>query len=147
MNRTLTTWLLGGALAASLTWNWRQSCRAAGAEPACIAAQSCTALDPAQLGLDQSQQKNLAKLCQRSCGESDRLEQRADELQRELLAKLARPELGEADAHELVQEICELRQRSLEACVAGILEVRSLLTPEQVEALLAQCQHGEASCR
>lgn len=147
MNKTLTTWLLGGALAASLTWNWKHSSRACEALPANPDAACCTRVDPTMLGLEPAQQERLASLCQRSCGESERLERRADGLQRELLARLASPEVDREAARRLVSEIAELRQQALQACVDGVLDLRSLLTVLQVRELLQQCEHGVESCR
>ena len=157
MNRVLVPWLLAGALAASLTWNWRllesdsapASC-ASPAAPSFADGQSCTSVSCAGLGLDAAQQAALAALCERSCGESDRLEARADELQRQLLARLAQPAVDEPAARALVSDVAELRRRSLEACVTGILGVRRVLTPEQTATFLsecaARCKPG-ASCR
>jgi Spy/CpxP family protein refolding chaperone len=138
--KNLTSWLLGGALAASLTWNLRH---ASEREPECATA-SCAGMDPAALGLDAKQRAALEELCGRSCSQSDRLEREADAKQRELLARLSRPELDTAALHDLVSEVAELRRRALEACVQGVVSVREVLTAEQVRVLLAQC--GEGSC-
>lgn len=150
--RSLTTWLLGGALAASLTWNWKlargqdsgASC-APGAS--CAGAASCTPgarcdLSAAGAGLDPELRGRLEELCATSCGESDRLERRANELQGQLLASLSAADVDEAATARLVDEVSELRRRSLASCVAGILGVREVLSPEQVKALLARCEHG-----
>ncbi len=150
MTKSLALWMLGGALAASLSWNWKQVERPAD-EQSCASAASCCSIESAGLALDEEQQQELARLCRRSCAEADRLDRRADELQRELRSSLGRPELDEEAARALVREIGELRERSLEACVGGLLEVRGLLTPEQVAAMLAQCEsaaarRGGASC-
>jgi Spy/CpxP family protein refolding chaperone len=146
MTKTLTLWLLGGALAASLAWNARFLGRAAPAGGR-ASPSGCADLDPAVLGLDQEQRAALERLCARSCVELDRLEGRADELQRELLERLSAAELAREDASALVEEIAALRRRSLETCVQGILEVRALLTPEQLRSLLEQCSAGAQGCR
>lgn len=143
--KTLTTWLLGGALAASLTWNWTLL-RASQPTAACASEASC-ALEATELGLAPELAQEIEALCARSCGESDRLERRANELQAELLAGLSLEQVDAAATARLVDEVGALRQRSLESCVQGILDVRKVLTPEQVRALLARCEHGAASCR
>jgi hypothetical protein len=154
----MTSWCLAGALAASLTWNWTQHrgalAGAAGAVPAsasaedsaCAGAASCS-LGGEELAFDPAVQDALAELCQSSCGESDLLERRADELEAELLASLSAPTLDPAATARLVDEVGELRKRSLAACVEGILGVREVLSPAQVHSLLARCEAGAASCR
>lgn len=146
MNRTLTSWFFAGALAASLSWNWKQY-ESRSTEPSCSAEASCSDFDEAGLDLDAEQRAALEKLCRRSCDVSDRIEGRADELQRDLLASLTRPEVDGEKALRLAEEVGDLRRQALKACVEGILEVRKVLTPEQVRALLAQCEPGASSCR
>ncbi len=147
MNKTLTTWLLGGALAASLTWNWKHAGLASESRPEDTHSTCCSSVDSATLGLEPDQEARLASLCQRSCGESERLERRAGELQRELLARLASPDLERDSVRGLVAEIAELRRQALQACVEGILDVRSLLSPRQARELLQACARGAGSCR
>jgi len=156
--RTLTSWMLAGALAASLTWNWTQQRASAAAgvaadvttdsdtESTCTSSTSCS-LGGEELGLAPEVRAALDALCARSCGESDRLERRANELQDQLLASLSAPTVDEAATTRLVAEVAELRRQSLASCVAGILGVREVLSPEQVKTLLARCEHGAASCR
>ncbi len=146
--KTLTTWLLGGALAASLTWNWnlrRDAAAAAafGSAATCGSTTACT-LSAEELGIAPELATELGALCARSCGESDRLEQRANELQAELLAGLSAESVDEAATTKLVAEVAELRRRSLAACVQGILGVRAVLAPAQVRALLERCEPGAA---
>ena len=142
--KTLSSWLLGGALAASLTWNWtlirEPSATASGSTP-----RSCSlgATDP-ELAPDA--RRRLAELCATSCREADRLEQRADELQAELLAGLTAPEVDEKATAALVEEVSELRHRSLASCVRGVLGVREVLSGEEVRALLESCENGPADC-
>jgi len=142
MNRSLTSWLLGGALCASLGWNWRL----ARADAPAPAAAACTTLDAAPLALAPEQERALDALCQESCRSADRLATRADERERELLGALASGALDEAGAEARVAEVAELRRASLAACVEGILAVRAVLTPEQVGRLLQQCPPG-GECR
>lgn len=143
--RPAWNWMLGGALAASLAWNWKLYQRTP--ESQGTGATDCASFDAGVLGLDAVQRTNLGALCERSCGESDRLERRAAELQRSLFAKLSGPRVDDAQVRALTQEIADARRRSLESCVAGILQVRTLLTPEQVSALLSQCSQGPCTQR
>lgn len=143
--KTLTPWLLGGALAASLTWNWRLA-RQSVAPAACVGSASC-ALGTADMGLEPGLRTRLEELCATSCGESDRLERQANELQARLLASLAAESVDEDACARLVDEVSALQRRSLASCVEGILGVRKVLTPAQVQALLARCEHGAGSCR
>jgi hypothetical protein len=95
------------------------------------------------LPLDAAQQQALERLCAMSCAESDRLEQRADELQRELLAGLSGPAVDRAAVQGLVEEVGELRRRSLSSCVEGVLGLRAVLGADQVQALLECCRPAE----
>lgn len=137
MNRLLLPWLLVGALCASLSWNWRLARRPGDTAPEC--ASECAPLDTTMLGLDSAQEAALDRLCRDSCLSADQLEREADERERELMLRLAAGELEEASALALASEISQLRSRSLDACVQGILEVRKVLTPAQVASLVSQC--------
>jgi hypothetical protein len=146
--RSISTWLLGGALAASLSWNWRLARDEGPATADCAASESCT-LDLACAELAPEQEARLAAICARSCGESDQLERRADELQAELLGGLSATEIDRTATAKLIGEVAELRRQSLAACVEGILGVREVLSPAEVRALLERCEHapGSASCK
>lgn len=141
MNKTIVSWLLAGALAASLSWNWRQL------EARTIAAVDCATGSCSLEGFELApeQRAALEELCDRSCGESDRLEREADELQRELLAGLTKPEVDAEASRRLADEVSDLRRRSLRSCIEGILEVREVLTAEQVATMLETCD--KASCK
>ena len=148
--KMLSSWLLGGALAASLTWNWTHL-RGADAAPNGMdcATQECELglefLGDSRTTLSAEKKAALDDLCRRSCAESDRLERRADELQRKLLASLSAETVDRAATEELVAEIGELRRRSLASCVEGILGVRSVLSGDEVRALLECCE--KSSCK
>jgi hypothetical protein len=146
--RTLSTWLLGGALAASLSWNVTFLRRAHAETPAAPVAGECAstgcALPP--LGLEPAQAAALEALCARTCGESERLERRADELEASLIRSLAGTP-DEAETARIVSAIGDLRERSLLACIEGIAGIRALLAPAEVEALLARCELGTGGCR
>jgi uncharacterized membrane protein len=141
--KTLVPWLLGGALVASLSWNW--TLLRSDATPASCGTSAEACLDAE--GLAPEVRDRLRELCRTSCGESDLLERRANELQAELLASLSGDSVDEAATTRLVEEVAELRRRSLESCVRGILGVRALLSPAEVRALLARCEHGPAARR
>ncbi len=143
MRTPLSTWLLGGALLASLSWNAAQIRRA----PAPSVADGTCCIETGGLGLDEAQRERLAALCARSCGASDRLEQRADALQAELLADLSGPDVDRAAVLLLVEEVGRLRQDSLAACVEGILELREVLRPDDLRALLERCEPGSCAAR
>lgn len=143
MNRLLLPWLLVGALCASLSWNWRLTRTPGAAAPEC--ARECAPLDTTALGLDSAQEAALDRLCREACLSADRLEREADERERGLMLRLADGELEEAEALALAAEIGTLRNRSLEACVRGILDVRKILTPAQVSSLVTQCA-SDGSC-
>lgn len=138
----LSTWMLGGALVASLTWNWTLAREPEAPAVSCATSCSSETLD---LDLDAEQRAALDAVCARSCGESDALERHADELQRALLASLSAETVDAAAAAKLVDEVSALRKRSLQSCVAGILGVREVLSGEDVRALLERCEH--TSCR
>lgn len=142
--KMLSTWLLGGALAASLTWNWTLYHRADAAAASCANAGSCD-LGAAGLELDPAQRAAIEGMCARSCGRSDELERRADERQRALLESLSGASVDPAAAAALVDEVSELRRQALAACVEGILGVREVLSGEEVRALLESCKG--TSCR
>ena len=143
MNRSLSTWLLGGALCASLGWNWRLARPAAPAGPA----QECCAVpDSALLALAPAQERALDSLCESSCRDADRLAAEADTRERELLRAIAAGELDPDAATPRIGAIAELRRDSLAACVEGIFAVRAVLTPEQVTRLLTSCESG-TECR
>lgn len=146
--RSISTWLLGGALAASLSWNWTLQRKEHETPATCATAESCT-LDLACAELAPGEEQRLSAICARSCGESDRLEQRADELQTELLGSLSAAEVDRAATTRLIAEVSELRRAALAACVEGILGVREVLSADEVRALLERCEHapGAKSCR
>ena len=56
-----------------------------------------------------------------------------------LFEALADPAAGEKELRARAKELGELRTRELERCVDTILEVREVLTEQQVEALLERC--------
>lgn len=148
MNRDLVHWILGGALAASLGWNLfslETSAPIAEARPAPEQAAEpadCSAecsLDPRALGLSEEQSRALSRLCAESCADAERLEGRARERAGELRALLSAEALDEAAIDELVDEVSRLRRAALERCVTSVVDVRGVLSPQQVAELLRAC--------
>jgi len=140
--KSVSTWLLGGALAASLTWNWRQQERASCGPDATARAPAACVLETPELPIDAERRAALGEVCSTTCARADELEREADALQAELLSSLADPDVDASRTEDLVARVAELRRRSLEACVRGILEVRRVLTPGEVRTLLECCQGG-----
>jgi hypothetical protein len=141
--RSLSNWLLAGALLASLTWNWRLAER--GPAPQC-APDSCS-LDTVSVELTPEQRAELQRLCARSCDESERLTREADALQAELIASLGAEMVAPDEITRQVAAVSELRKRSLESCVQGILGIRSVLAPSEVRRLVECCERGAGRCK
>lgn len=139
MSSNWITWLLAGALAASLTWNFQQRRPERESADYGDCSESCS-LAVGDLDLMPAQQRELEQLGAASCGRSSELEVRAAATARELYALLAEPQADEARIRELAAEVGRLRAESLSECVATILAVRKVLGPEQLEALLERCQ-------
>lgn len=141
MNQTLTTWLLAGALAASLVWNFRPARGEAAIEGCgtCLTgAGNCSAAIDA-LDLSPEQRSQLSWCSATTCKQSSQSESRANELAAQLFDMLGQPEVDAARVRELAQEVGQLRGRALSECVDSMLEVRRVLRPEQVSELLSRC--------
>jgi Spy/CpxP family protein refolding chaperone len=141
MKDALSTWLLAGALAASLAWNLRPA-RCAATPDTCanctVNSGDCsTAI--AALDLRPEQRLELARCGTDACRQSAQSDARANELARELFALLGQREVDPAAARTLADEVGRLRTKSLRDCVDSILEVRRILTPAQVGELLNNC--------
>ena len=141
MNASITTYLLGGALAASLAWNFRSTWSAPGPSDctSCVTGSGDCSAAIAGLDLSAEQRAALASWNATACSASVAGESRAKELGRELYAALAATELDGAKARELADEIGRLRARGLRDCVDSVIEVRRVLSPEQVAQLLGSC--------
>lgn len=144
MNATTTSWLLAGALAASLAWNvkWMTRTDSAPLPPANPDAACAAAPDWDQLDLNAAQRAALAGWSASACGVSCELDVSADAKLAELMDALSDPKVQSARLRELGQEVNRARAQSLDACVSSIIEVRRVLTPEQVEKLLRCCAVG-----
>jgi Spy/CpxP family protein refolding chaperone len=147
MKSTWIIWLLCGALAASLHWNWRhaQSAPLELPEPSLRADTHRCAIVLEELDLSEEQAQRLDQLCRPACDGAGDLAARAEEKLALLRSALAaeRPDRAALDA--LVREISELRERSLGACVQSILDVRAVLDREQLAKLVETCAAG-GSC-
>jgi Spy/CpxP family protein refolding chaperone len=140
MTNTITAWLLGGALAASLAWNFRT--RPAPASDGCsscsASAMDCSAAIEA-LDLDPVQRGALERWSSTACKKSAQCDSLAGELAREMFTLLSARDVDPERARSLADEIGRLRAQSLRECVDSMLEVRRVLSPEQVDQLLGRC--------
>ena len=140
-NSHVTTWLLAGALAASLTWNLRTSHTPS--VPATTTCAGSLALD--DLGLAPEQARELERWKASACEKSCRTDAEATAVLARLQAALRDPSVEAERLHELAAEVSRLRADSLAACVDAIVAVRRVLTPEQLGALLEHCC-SEGAC-
>ena len=142
MNTTISTWMLAGALAVSLAWNARGlfSTPAVSAMPVCIGAP---ALD--QLDLSAEQQSALEAWQKNSCEPSCRIDRDVETKLGELHAALSGGTATPESLRALAAEISRMRARSLEVCVDSILEVRRVLTRDQLGALMQCCDSSACS--
>jgi len=143
MKNLWTTWMLAGALLASLQWNLRAPASQVepGSTDAVLTSSSdlrCE-LDPASLGLSSEQADELDRLCRTECRRADDFEGRAGARLRELKQLLGQAPQDEAELRDLVREISSLREKALMACVDSVLLVREVLDDRQLTQLLETC--------
>ena len=138
MNHGLFTWLLAGALVASLAWNLNTlnhanppTCGACTSTP-----ESCAAALDA-LDLTPEQHRALQDWSRGGCGGAE--EVAATTASRELFTMLALRNVDPERARALATEVGRLRSASLRTCVDSVLEVRRVLSPEQTQKLLSTC--------
>lgn len=146
MNTSIATWLLAGALAASVAWNLAQH-RAAlprPPEPASPAEGCVGAPDLGALGLSESQRAAAEAWCRGSCESSCGLQLEAEEKLALLHAALRDPASTPDSLRELAAEVSRLRERSLAACVDSIVELRAVLSAEQLDGLMQCCPTPES---
>jgi Spy/CpxP family protein refolding chaperone len=149
MNASLLTYVLGGALAASLGWHlrahWAHTHSQPTARDCCVsqsmAAGHCAAV-LSQIDLDDEQRAALTQWTETACKSAEAGETRAKGLLGELHRLLAAQELDSAKAFALVDEIGRLHAEALRDCVGSVIEVRRVLRPEQVEQLMRHCAPG-----
>lgn len=146
MSSSVTSWLLAGALAASLVWNIRQA-REPAPEPASNACErgGCS-LAASDLDLSPAQRNALERLEAQSCGRSSALERTASERAGKLFAELRKSQVDEARVRALASEVGELRGRALAECVETLFAVRKLLSAEQLDDLFERCRI-DSTCR
>lgn len=141
MRATWTTWLLAGALAASLQWHLSRGAAGGGGAAGCSeagAASECT-IDPEALGLDDEQARALEKLCRDDCARASELEAAARAARTSLRTALADPRLSPEVLRGRADDVAEAERRALHAMVDAVAEVRAVLDPEQVSLLLGTC--------
>jgi len=141
MKSSLTCWLLGGALAASLTWNLQPPAPSSAAATTSEAngERTCSALRTDCLVLAPEQERALSASCARSCDVAERHEASARTLFRELERALATPGADADELRGLGRRIAAERERALLACIDAVLEVRASLTGDQLRTLVEQC--------
>lgn len=144
MNSNLVTWMLAGALAASVSWNLSRALGSAeeSTPRETSASADCCTVDMRALSLSPEQCVALEGACDAACADAERLAHQADERFVELVRRLGAPEYDAAALQGLAREVGELRARSLEACIGSIVRVREVLSREQLENLLESCTHA-----
>ncbi len=137
MQQGLISWLLAGALAASLAWNFRpkHSDGPTGTCGMCTASTAgcVAALDT--LDLTPEQRRALDAWSRTACGGSSS----ADRASCELFDSLSVKEFDPERVRALAAEAGKQRAEALRACAESVIEVRRVLTPEQAEKLIGAC--------
>jgi len=137
MNHSITTWMLAGALVASLAWNAKSlyAARSAAVVPSCSEVPDLSALD-----LSAEQTRALETWRANSCAPSCSMDGEAEAKLAELRSLLRDPSATPERLHELGAEVSRLRAHALEACVDSIVAVRRVLTREQLASLMQCCR-------
>jgi len=144
MNASIGTWLLGGALIASLSWNAMRLRRPEAPALDCDGGSCADAAERlCDLDLDPAQRDRLRGLLLRCEEEEARRGARAEALSRELMALLRDPAADVATIRERARELGALRASSVEDCVESSLALRQLLTPQQAGRVLDACCDGK----
>ena len=139
MIKTYLTWILAGALLASVSLNvvqWQGD--------AAASAPAEHAVDVRALGLTDAQVAQLLEDCEDCSFERDILRAHVEDKRRELAAVLARPEVDSAKAKAIVDELAQLRSRCVQNAIDTMGRVRNVLTPAQVETLAGCCDPERA---
>lgn len=135
MQARTAIWFLGGALCASLVLNVVQSRARATAESAPAVVFSTLDLSPEQV-------QRLVECRDDCCNTQQSLRQQIVTAEAELRTALATANFDVAGARQLAAELGNLRARCLQMGVETILQVREVLTPEQVERLVSCFEQG-----
>jgi len=140
MNPRTVNWLLGGALAASLTLHclcWTDSRSDAGG---CLAGntsqQPSVALST--LALTPDQRELLLEQCSPCCAERDQIRREREETLDKLSLAVSKPRIDPMEIAGLARKLGELRERGVMADARAVEMVRSVLRPDQLR-MLSQC--------
>ena len=136
MSSTLTTWLLAGALAASLGWHLRGAAAVLDEEAGTCCAPELILDD---LSLTQEQRRELEHWRETACEQSSCADGDAQTALGRLQEALRDPTVPEERLRELAREVGEARAKSLESCVDSIVIVRRVLSRDQLRVLLDRC--------
>lgn len=144
---TITTWLLGGALAASLGWNALTLRRPATHADACGDSGGCIAAverleRSGGLDLSSDQRATLLALLHECDAQGARSDAQAAEVAREVQAMLRDPAADPAAIALRAKELGAIRAAAIEHCIQSSLALRKLLTPVQMGQLLDACCGG-----
>lgn len=140
MKLQLLICLAGGALIAGLRPEPQQQSCCRSTE---VARTSC-AVDTETLGLSSEQLEVLERLCRTECLQVDQLEAQSRAALDRFYTRLADAEARPDELHALAIEVSEVRARALTALVDAIVEVRTVLEPEQLERLVSGCCRKDA---
>jgi Spy/CpxP family protein refolding chaperone len=139
MQPRTVSWFLVGALCASLALNVVLGRAAAhgstAAEPPAL---------PSMLDLSPQQVQRLLACREDCCDERESLQQAIRDVETQLHSALSVADVDVARARDLAARLGELRARCLQTGVETILQVREVLTPQQIEQLI-EC--FESGCR
>jgi hypothetical protein len=149
---SIGTWLLGGALVASLGWNALASRRATARESGRDTCNCISAVEKLEasggLCLTAEKKRELIDLLRQCDAQSAGADARAAEIARELRSLLCDSAADPAAVRALAKELGVVRAEAIEACVSSSLQLRTMLTPEQLGRFLDACygEECERSC-
>lgn len=135
--KTVLSWILGGALAASLAvhgWCWSRSCCSPMACLSAPAAGPAACLDGLELT---PEQRARIAACESQCCAVEESEAQIRDAQVRLETALRATPVDAQLVRTLARELGERRAKMLADCVESILLVRGILTPEQAATLEA----------
>lgn len=144
---SITAWLLGGALAASLGWNAMTLRRPAPRADGCGGSGGCVAAveqleRTGGLDLKADQRAALVALLRECDAQGARSDAQAAAVAREVQAMLRDPAADPAAITRRAQELGAVRAAAIEHCIESALALRKLLTPDQMGRLLDACCGG-----
>ena len=141
---SITSWLLGGALVASLGWNAMTFRRPAPRAEGCGGSGGCIAAveqleRSGGLDLKADQRAALVTLLQECDAQGARSDAQAASVAREVQAMLRDPAADPAAIALRAKELGAIRAEAIEHCIESALALRKLLTPDQTGRLLDAC--------